>query len=256
MNEIQKNTKEEFTIDLKHVFKTILHRIWFIVLAGVLAAGTALLIAMFVITPKFAASIRFYVNAAPSSGNNSNITSSQIDASQKLIDTYKEILNSRPTYQRIIEETDLDYTPEELSKLIVAGSANQTEVMYVTVTTTDPQEAADIANSIAHILPDRISQVIKGSSVEIIEEALPNSSRVSPSRTKYTLVGLLLGVLISTAIVVILAIMDNTVHDENYMLQTYQYPMLAKIPNLSQDAHSKRYGYYQKYGYENNEKIK
>ena len=41
---------------------------------------------------------------------------------------------------------------------------------------------------------------------------------------------------------------DNTIHDEDYILNTYNYPILAKIPDLLETP-TKRYGYYQRYYY-------
>jgi hypothetical protein len=37
--------------------------------------------------------------------------------------------------------------------------------------------------------------------------------------------------------------MDDTIHDEDYVLQNYNSPILAKIPNLINSG-GKRYGYY------------
>jgi hypothetical protein len=44
-------------------------------------------------------------------------------------------------------------------------------------------------------------------------------------------------------VLAVVAFMDNTIHDEEYILQTYDYPILAKIPNLLESG-NKRYGYY------------
>jgi hypothetical protein len=38
--------------------------------------------------------------------------------------------------------------------------------------------------------------------------------------------------------------LDNTVHDEEYILSTYNYPILAKIPDLASSGSDKKYGYY------------
>ena len=42
---------------------------------------------------------------------------------------------------------------------------------------------------------------------------------------------------------VIFALMDDTIHDEDYVLQNYDCPILAKVPNLLNSG-SKHYGYY------------
>jgi capsular polysaccharide biosynthesis protein len=127
--------------------------------------------------------------------------------------------------------------------MIVAAPSNDTEIMMVIVTTEDPYEAAKIANCIAEILPIRVSEIIDGASMEVVDSAIPELQKVAPSITTYTAVGLVLGVLLSIIALVIFALMDDTIHDEDYVLQNYNSPILAKIPNLINSG-GKRYGYY------------
>ena len=113
----------------------------------------------------------------------------------------------------------------------------------MTVTAEDPEEAARIANCIAEILPQRIDEIIDGATMEVVDYAVPEYQKISPSITRYTAVGFLLGLLLSVIALVIVAMMDDTIHDEEYVLRTYDYPILAKVPDLL-DSGSKRYGYY------------
>ena len=114
--------------------------------------------------------------------------------------------------------------------------------MRVTVTAQDPYEAQKIANGIATVLPQRVTEIVEGTSMEVVDSAVANTQKVAPSITKYTAVGFILGVFVSLVIVVIYALMDNTIHDEEYVLQTYNYPILAKVPDLL-DTENKKYGY-------------
>jgi capsular polysaccharide biosynthesis protein len=186
-----------------------------------------------------------YVNNSSFSLGNTNfsITSSGITAAQNLVRTYSEILNNRTTLERVIDKTGVPYNYKELSKMIVAAPSNDTEIMMVIVTTEDPYEAAKIANCIAEILPIRVSEIIDGASMEVVDSAIPELQKVAPSITTYTAVGLVLGVLLSIIALVIFALMDDTIHDEDYVLQNYNSPILAKIPNLINSG-GKRYGYY------------
>lgn len=238
---------EYYTIDLLHIAKTLLHRFWVIVLSGVLAAALGFSLAAFVIAPKYSAAIMLYVNNSSFSlGNTSfSISSSEITAAQSLVKTYGEILNNRTTLERVIEKSGVAYTHKELSKMITAAPSNDTEIMKVTVTTEDPFEAAKIANSIAEVLLVRISEIIDGASMEVVDSAVPNLEKVEPGITQYTAVGLLLGMICSTLVLVISAMMDDTVHDEEYVLRTYDYPILAKVPNLlGHSSKDYKYSYY------------
>ena len=235
------NAQEYYTIDLVQIFKALWRRAWAIVLAGLIAAGVAFGFAAFVVTPTYSSSVLLYVNNKATMGG-SNISSSDIVASQNLVKTYGEILNNRTTLEKVIEKAEVNYSYKELSKMIVSKSSNNTEIMKVTVTTDNPYVSARIANCIAEILPERIEDIIEGTSMKVVENAIPVLEKVAPSITKYTAVGLIIGVLIAVIIIVVYAMLDDTIHDEEYILKTYEYPVLAKIPNLTTPVG--KHGYY------------
>ena len=250
---MENKTNEYYTIDVMHILKALWQRVWLIVLAGIIAAGVGFSIASFAITPTYSASVKLYVNNNSISvgGAQVSISSSQIVAAQNLVKTYTEILNSRTTLERVIDKTGVPYSAGQLAGMIKAGPSNDTEIMKVTVTTTDPYEAAQIANCIAEVLPIRVSEIIDGASMEVVDSAVPNLSKVAPSITKYTAVGMILGVLFMVAVLSILAILDDTIHDEDYILQNYDIPVLAKVPNLMHSGGKKYSNYNYYYHYKN-----
>lgn len=253
MDKRENNAAEYYTIDLMHILKTLWRRIWLIALAGIVAAAAGFSLSAFVITPKYSASIMLYVNNSSFSlGNTSfSISSSEITAAQSLVKTYGEILNNRTTLERVISKSGVDYAYDELSEMIVSAPSNGTEIMKVTVTSDDPYEAATIANTIAEVLPVRISEIIDGASMEVVDAAVPITEKISPSITKYTAVGFIIGIVLSVLAVGAAAMADDTIHDEEYVLRTYDYPILAKVPNLL-DVSSKNYEYYSSSGKKKN----
>lgn len=239
-----KNNNEYYTIDLLQIIKVMLQKIWVIVICGILAAVIGFSLAAFIVTPTYSSSILLYVNNnSISLGNvNFSLTSSDISASRSLVDTYTELLMNRTTLERVINKTDVPYTYQELYDMIVAAPSNETEIMKITVTSTDPYEAARIANGIAEVLPERVSEIIDGAAMEVVDSAIPVLEKVDPSITKFTAVGLILGTFIAAASVVVGALMDDTIHDEEYILQHFGCPILAKVPNLL-EAGNKKYSY-------------
>ncbi len=237
------NDKGYYTIDILHILKCLWNRLWVIMIVGVLAAAIGFGMSAYVIQPQYSSSILLYVNNSSLDLGNFDISASDLTASQGLIKTYKELLDNRTTLSIVIDKLDLDYSYRDLSGMIQATSSNNTEVMKVTVTCPDPYEAAEIANCIAEVLPVRVSEIIDGATMEVVDSAIPNLKKVSPSITKYTAIGLVIGVLAACVVVVVLAIMDDTIHNEDYVIRTYDHPILAKIPNLT-ESNSKHYGYY------------
>ncbi len=239
------NLKEYYTIDLLHIFKFLWQRVWIVGISSFLAAVIGFSVAVFLIAPTYSSSVMLYVNNSSFSlGNTSfSISSSEITAAQSLVKTYREILMNRTTLNLVIDKANVSYDYKELFDMLEVEPSNDTEIMRVTVTAEDPKEASKIANCIAEVLPDRINDIIEGATMEVVDYAIPNGDKVAPSVTRYTAVGLILGALISIIAIVIAAIMDDTIHDEEYVLNTYNYPILANVPNLLGTS-SGSYGYY------------
>ncbi len=235
--------KEFYTIDVLHILKTLLKRAWLIALIGLLSGAVGFAYASYGIAPTYASHIKLYVNNSSFSlGNTSfSISASELSAAQSLVKTYGEILESRSTLERIIEKAEVEYSWKTLRSMVACSSSNGTELMLVTVTCEDPYEASKIANTIAEILPMRITEIIEGASMEVVDSAIPELDKVSPSITKYTAIGLAIGVLLTVIVIVIAALLDDTIHDEEYLLRTYDYPLLGKVPNLLDITASHKY---------------
>lgn len=235
--------EEDQEIDLGKLIKALWHRAWAIVLAMLICGGAAFAYAAYAVTPLYEANALLYVNNGSLSVGGTSISLSDLSASKTLVDTYTIILGTRLTLNDVIEEADLDYTYEELSGMISAEAVNDTEIFEVTVTSPIPEEAELITNTIVEILPDKVAEVIDGCSVRTVDFAVTPVTPVSPNIAKYTLYGILIGMFISCAIIVLLELLDTQIQDEDYLIQNFDLPVLAMIPDIFDDGNSKKYGY-------------
>ncbi|MBR6484667.1 MAG: hypothetical protein IKT14_06570 [Clostridiales bacterium] len=245
-NDIKNNNVEE--IDLLKLGKALWDRAWVLVICTLVGAGLAFGYTMCFITPMYQASALLYVNNNALDIGNTRVSISNGDlvAANGLISTYEVILKSRNTLEAVIEDGGLPYTYEQLSKMVSAGSVNDTAVLKITVTNRNPEMAAHITNTIVSILPDRISGIVEGSSVEIVDYAVPPVQPSSPNTMKNTAIGAMLGFVISAAIIVLRFLMDSTIREEEYLLETYkEIPVLSVIPDLTSDDGGSYY-YYKK----------
>ncbi len=241
-NEKTQSKQDYYVIDLKHIMKAIWHRAWIICLVAMLIAAAGFSYARFCITPQYSSEIMLYVNNSSISVGVDNFSISDLNAAQSLVKTYMVILNNRTTLEKVIARSGVDCTYEQLSAMLDCSSVNETEIMRVKVTSTDAYEAAKLVNCIAEVLPLRIAEIIKGSSMEVVDAGVVNHNKVSPSIAKYTAVGFILGLLVSVLIIGIRAHLDDTIHDEEYLIETLDYPLLAVVPDLLDERES-GYGY-------------
>lgn len=228
--------EETNEISLQEIFMILWSKVLVIVLCTIVGGVAAFGVSAFVIDPTYTSRISMYVN------NNANADSTvaninDINASQKLVSTYIEILKSDNVLQKVAQETGLSYTPAEMRKMMSASSVNGTEIFEVKVTTKDPDEAALIANTIAELAPEEIIRVVKAGSVELIDQAIPAKSPSSPNVILNTIIGLMLGGVLSVLGVLVAAMLDNRVKDEDDLKKHYDIPVLGAIPDLEAAQH-------------------
>ena len=245
MNE-QKKTGEGTEIDLKRLFDAIWHRAWVILVISVLCGALTFLGTFYLITPKYQSSAKFYVNNTSLSLGGVSISSSDLSAAQELVDTYIVILNTRDTLERVIDAAGLEMTYSQIKGMISAAAVNNTEVFEVVVTSTDPEQAELIASTIVEILPHVVEGIIDGTSVKPVEHPVVPGYHSSPSYVQNTILGLMIGFVLTVAFIVLREIFDVTIRTEEDIQRASKYPLLAKVPDMA--SHT-RGGYYRYYGY-------
>lgn len=239
---------DEIEIDLLALFKVLWSKALVLVLTALIAGAATFAVTAFLIKPKYEATAAMYVNNSSFSfGSTSfSISSSELTASNSLVATYIFILESRTTLEDVIAAANLPYDYEELSDMITTEAVTGTAAFNVTVESESPVEAELIANTIAKLLPDRIAEIVDGSSVRIVDYAIVPAHRASPSFVKNTALGVLLGLFLSAAVVTVKYIVDEQTNDvitsaDDLKALYPDIPVLALIPDMRL---SNKKGYY------------
>lgn len=242
------NRNDEIEIDLLKLAKSLLRHWWAIVLAAVIGATAGFSYATFRLTPMYRASTLMYVNNSTLSFQAGfAISPGELAAAQSLVETYVVITTSRNVLNEVIDRADLDYSYEQLASMVGVSAVNETEIFSVSVVNPDPVLAERIANTIADVLPEKIADIVDGSSVRVVDYAVVPQFSISPNVSKYTMMGFLLGAVGSCGIIVLKMLLDTTIRDEEYLSQTYGLPVLSIIPDLHFKKRNKyRYGYTQR----------
>lgn len=235
-------------IDLLVLFKVLWSKALILVLTALIAGAATFAVTAFLIKPKYEATASMYVNNSSFSfGSTSfSISSSELSASNSLVSTYIFILESRTTLEDVISTAGLSYDYEELSEMITAEAVTGTAAFNVTVESESPVEAELIANTIAKLLPDRIAEIVDGSSVRIVDYAIVPAHRSSPSFIKNTALGVLAGLFLSAAIVTVQYVINEQTNDvvssaDDLKALYPNIPVLALIPDMRL---SEKKGYY------------
>lgn len=239
-----KKTDEELEIDLGKLLRILWRSAALILIIGILFSAAFFMYSRMYITPKYQANALFYVNNSTFSISNAvRISTSELNAASDLVSTYVAILQSRANMELVIQESGVNYSYEQLRKMVSASAVNSTGLFRVMVTSSNPDEARTLANVIADILPSKISEIVTNSNIVVVDYAVTPRGRISPNYFKNAAIGLLLGIVLASAIVIVRSLMDDVIHDEDYLLDNFKHPVLATIPDLMART-PKRYGYY------------
>ena len=252
---IKKHSNGIVSIDLLQVFRILWKNVLSIILVALMFAAASFAYTWFFVTPEYEAVASMYVNNSSFSfGSTSfSISSSEISASNSLVNSFIFLLESRETLETVIADTGIDYSVDELKeKIIKAEGITNTPAFTVSVKSTDPQEAEQIANSIAKILPQRISEIVDGATVRIVDHAIIPAHRASPSYTKvlvlFGLAGALAAAIWCICYNIITESQNETIGDASNVLTQYpQLQILATIPDMG-IAEKKGYYYTSYYG--------
>lgn len=221
-------------IDLVRIFKTLLKHAWIIALVGILCGYGSYRWARHTTVPIYQASTKLYVNNAISVGNSSSEFSSRISlgTAKDLIPSYVVILNTRETLNDVIDYANLPYTDGQLRSMITASPINDTEIFQITVTSVNAAETEVIANAIGEILPKRISTIIEGTSVKVVEKAVHPTGAIGNEISGKTMKGALLGAFICAAFFVVLELTNIRIRSLSDLEKVCSYPVLTMIPNM------------------------
>lgn len=246
----QTNFQKTATVrfDLQRILNVLMKKAWRIGFISVLTAVIVLAGTLLLITPTYEASAMFYVNNSSEKADESqnSISSSDISAAENLVNSYIIILQTQETMEMVIAQSNVDRSVPELLNMISAGAVNSTQVLEVVVTSTDPQEAAQIAEAISTVLPARISDIILGTSAKVVDTVQVPTEPSSPSYVKNTVLGFLIGMMLSVGVITLQEILDIRIRSEEDIAQTCRYPVLITVPDMTAPSKGGTYSSAQK----------
>lgn len=245
MEERQMGTpkKEPVTIDLMEVFRAIWRQKVFVILLTLIVAAAAFAVTRFLIQPTYRTSMTVYVNNRSNSDNQQAMTSADTVAGQSLTYTYSEILTSRELLKEAASQINLNASYAQLKNMVSTSIVTNSQLIDLSVTTTDPNTAYDMAKSIEKIAPDYMARSVEGSSMKVVSKAVRPTSPYAPSIPRNTAIGAILGFLVAVVIVVIQDIRDDRVKSADDLVAKYHLPIVGTIPNFEEAAENKQSKY-------------
>lgn len=185
-----------------------------------------------VIHPKYTAYSTFYVLDTKNNQtgkDTSNTTYSDLRISELLVADYNVLATSK----RVRDQVAANIGIKSLAGYKISVSNNQdTRVIKMTVVGEDPEMTAKIANEMVSVFKDTVIEIMKVENVNVVDYAEVPKSPSSPAKLKNTVACLAAGFVISSGVIILLELLDNTVKSAEEIEEMFDLPVLAQIGRL------------------------
>ncbi|MGN1123713.1 MAG: YveK family protein [Eubacterium sp.] len=223
----------EIEIDLRAIFSTLKKKLVIMILIALLCGAFAGCFTNFFVEPKYTATITLCAyNDNDRIGADGSITTSEIEASQELVNTYIEILKSDTFLEKVADSVEYNISAPAIKGMLSCSQVENTFIFKVRITGTNASEAMDIANTIAEICPDELVRIVSAGSIQIVDYAKLPTSPSSPNLKKIIAVALLAGFVVSFAVFFLKEVFDTSINDAKDLEKEFTIPVLGTIPKL------------------------
>ena len=220
--------KEEQKLDLfvllDGVWKEAKRR-WVLLLVLVLLGSSVLAVRQYSsYSPTYTASASFTVRVA--NPLYSSVSSYNAKTAEQMAKTFPYILTSGVLQERVMAHLGIPYMPS-VSVTTSAGS----NILTIKVTDSDGQRAYDVLNAVITHYPE-IAEFVVGTTVLVLldESGVPAHPNYAMDLKEPAVKGAVLGIVAWVAILAVIALSRNTIHNEEELKKILNTPCIGQVP--------------------------
>ena len=226
--------QKETEMDLLELFHHLKKKIPFLLAACLICAVATFAVTTLLIPQKYTAVTRVYVL---NRSEDTAVVSADFSLSDYMINDYKVLITGRNVTKEVISQLNLDMPHRELSKMIQVSAPDNTRVLQISVTDTEAQRAAEIANGVRDVAVAQIKAIMDVDAVNLVYAAETPEEPASPNVWKNTLVGALVGLLAAAGVYSVIFLLDDTIRTEEDVERYLGISTVGVIP-LSRELDS------------------
>lgn len=230
----------EETISLKELFQTLRKRIVLIISIILIAMIGSGIISYFVLTPEYKSSTQILVNQSKTD-ETAFYNTNEVQTNIQLISTYSVILKSAAILNSVKNDLGLEMSVSALNSKITVESAQNSQIMTVSVVDSDPGVALEIANKTAEVFEKQIKEIMSVDNVTILPLAddQENQAPISPNPPLNIIIAAAVGLIVGIGIVIMLEYLDNTIKSEQDIEKVLDLPVLGAITTIDNNLEAK-----------------
>jgi Capsular polysaccharide biosynthesis protein len=216
----------EEQMNLKEMWYMIKKRIVLIILLPVLCAAAAGCISFFVLDPVYEANVSIII----SKGQGDMMTQSDVLMYQNLIKTYTEIAKSNVVAEEASSLMEGRFSAQALQGSLTVTSQTGTQVLNMTSSGSQPQEAADKVEALAKAFLQESKRLLPSGSIEIMDHAKLPIGPSKPNKMMNIAIAFFLGLMAAIGFALLIEYMKDTIKSEEDVDRYLGIPVIGVIP--------------------------
>lgn len=228
---------DEIVIDIRELLHVFKKNMWIIFLCSVLFATIIGLYSKYIATPRYSSTTKLYI--LTKSASLSSLSLSDLQIGTQLTKDYMVLVKSRPVTSKVVKNLGLDMTHEQLIRIMTITNPTDTRILEITVNYPDAYLAKTIVDEIAKVSSEQIAQIMDIEEPNIVEEGYLPTTWTTPNVKKNTLIGAVIGFTLSTAVFLLLSMMDDTIKNSEDIERYLGLNTLGYIPMVNDSGNRK-----------------
>ena len=185
------------------------------------------------VTPVYTSSTTLLLATSGNSADKTNtITTTDITLNSKLVSTYSTLIKSKTVLRQVISNLGINISEDELEKNITVSQEKDTEIIRISVTNADATTAAKVANEVAKVFSQRVSEIYKINNVQVVDQAEVDTIPSNINHAKDIIIFAFVGVVVAVMYVLIANMLDTTIKTAEEVEKEFKVPVLAYSKNI------------------------
>ena len=164
------------------------------------------------------------------------ITQTELTLNSNLVSTYSELVKSKAVLREVISNLNLnDINEDQLKKNVSVTAVKDTELIEISVSSTNSTYPSKIANEIAKVFTAKVAEIYNINNVHVVDKAEVSKTPYNINHIKDIIIFAFIGVVVATAKILLMNMLDNTVKTEQDIEHATGMMVLAQIPKINEN---------------------
>mgnify|MGYP005765866777 FL=1 len=222
--EMMKN-EDEIEINLGELFALLKSKYKMIIISILVTTIITGVITVFFINRKYESTASIYPKPEVTEGM---VDYTQINANNLMVNNYIEMLKGNNIQSQVAES--LDITTDEISECVSITNQENTQIINISATTTDPELSKNIVDELVTTFKKEAKNTLNINNISTIDQAQIADTPVSPNLKINLVIGALIGAFLSVGYIFVKFMLDTHIHNKEEAEKYLGIPCLGSIP--------------------------